>query len=106
MNIQALINDKVSQALEAAGAPAGSPAAVRQSAKPQFGDYQANGVMGVAKQLGTNPREFAQKVLDVLELDGIASKPKSQVRALSTFSLVKSSSLNKPMPHWQMHASA
>lgn len=74
MNIQALINDKVSQALEAAGAPAGSPAAVRQSAKPQFGDYQANGVMGVAKRLGTNPREFAQKVLDVLNLDGIASK--------------------------------
>ncbi len=74
MNIQALINDKVSQALEAAGAPVGSPAAVRQSAKPQFGDYQANGVMGVAKKLGTNPREFAQKVLDVLDLDGIASK--------------------------------
>ncbi len=74
MNIQALINDKVSQALEAAGAPAGSPAAVRQSAKPQFGDYQANGVMGVSKKLGTNPREFAQKVLDVLDLDGIASK--------------------------------
>ncbi|PJC85370.1 arginine--tRNA ligase [Vibrio sp. HA2012] len=74
MNIQALINDKVSQALETAGAPAGSPAAVRQSAKPQFGDYQANGVMGVAKKLGTNPREFAQKVLDVLDLDGIASK--------------------------------
>nr|WP_234427322.1 MULTISPECIES: arginine--tRNA ligase [Vibrio] len=69
-----MINDKVSQALEAAGAPAGSPAAVRQSAKAQFGDYQANGIMGVAKQLGTNPREFAQKVLDVLDLDGIASK--------------------------------
>ncbi|MEJ2762644.1 arginine--tRNA ligase [Photobacterium sp. MCCC 1A19761] len=74
MNIQALINDKVSQALEAAGAPAGSPAAVRQSAKAQFGDYQANGVMGVAKKLGTNPREFAQKVIDVLDLDGIADK--------------------------------
>ncbi|GAL05419.1 arginyl-tRNA synthetase [Photobacterium aphoticum] len=74
MNIQALINDKVSQALEAAGAPAGSPAAVRQSAKAQFGDYQANGVMGVAKQLGTNPREFAQKVIDQLDLDGIAEK--------------------------------
>ncbi|WP_261872889.1 arginine--tRNA ligase [Vibrio rarus] len=74
MNIQALINDKVSQALEAAGAPAGSPAAVRQSAKAQFGDYQANGVMGVAKRLGTNPREFAQKVLEHLDLDGIASK--------------------------------
>lgn len=74
MNIAALINDKVSKALEAAGAPAGSPAAVRQSAKAQFGDYQANGVMGVAKKLGMNPREFAQKVIDVLDLDGIASK--------------------------------
>jgi arginyl-tRNA synthetase len=74
VNIQSLINDKVSQALEAAGAPAGSPAAVRQSAKPQFGDYQANGVMGVAKKLGINPREFAQKVLDTLDLEGIASK--------------------------------
>ncbi|MDA9556849.1 arginine--tRNA ligase [Vibrio sp.] len=74
MNIQALINEKVSQALEAAGAPAGSPAAVRQSAKAQFGDYQANGVMGVAKKLGTNPREFAQKVIDVLDLGDIASK--------------------------------
>lgn len=74
MNIAALINDKVSQALEAAGAPAGSPAAVRPSAKAQFGDYQANGVMGVAKKLGMNPREFAQKVTDVLDLDGIASK--------------------------------
>ncbi|MCF7354417.1 arginine--tRNA ligase [Vibrio sp. CK2-1] len=74
MNIAALINDKVSKALEAAGAPAGSPATVRQSAKAQFGDYQANGVMGVAKKLGMNPREFAQKVIDVLDLDGIASK--------------------------------
>ncbi|MFV0575631.1 MAG: arginine--tRNA ligase [Vibrio sp.] len=74
MNIAALLNDKVSQALEAAGAPAGSPAAVRQSAKAQFGDYQANGVMGVAKKLGMNPREFAQKVLDVLDLDGVAIK--------------------------------
>ncbi len=74
MNIQALINDRVASALVAAGAPEGSPAAVRQSAKAQFGDYQANGVMGVAKRLGTNPREFAQKVLEHLDLDGIAEK--------------------------------
>ncbi|OEE67973.1 arginine--tRNA ligase [Enterovibrio norvegicus FF-33] len=74
MNIQALLNEKVSAAMVAAGAPEGSPAAVRQSAKPQFGDYQANGIMGVAKKLGGNPRDFAQKVLDALDLDGIASK--------------------------------
>lgn len=73
VNIQALINDRVSQAIEAAGAPAGTPALVRQSAKAQFGDYQQRHY-GAAKQLGTNPREFAQKVLDVLNLEGIASK--------------------------------
>ncbi len=74
MNIQALLSDKISAAMLAAGAPEGSPAAVRQSAKTQFGDYQANGIMGVAKKLGTNPRDFAQKVLDKLDLTGIASK--------------------------------
>ena len=36
--------------------------------KPQFGDYQANGIMAAAKKLGLNPREFAQKVLDNAQL--------------------------------------
>jgi arginyl-tRNA synthetase len=74
VNIQSLLNDKVAQALEAAGAPAGSNAAVRQSAKAQFGDYQANGIMGAAKQLGKNPREFAQAVIDNLDLSEMAEK--------------------------------
>lgn len=74
MNIQALLSDKVTQALVAAGAPANSEALVRQSAKAQFGDYQANGVMGAAKKLGIAPRQLAEQVLTHLELDGIASK--------------------------------
>jgi arginyl-tRNA synthetase (EC 6.1.1.19) len=74
VNIQSLLNEKVSAAMVAAGAPEGTPAAVRQSAKPQFGDYQANGVMGAAKKIGTNPREFAQKVLDALDLGEMASR--------------------------------
>src|SRR3712207_9345952 len=57
-----------------AGAEQGVEPAVRQSGKPQFGDYQANGIMGAAKKLGLNPREFAQKVLDNLDLNGIAEK--------------------------------
>lgn len=47
---------------------------VRQSSKAQFGDYQANGIMGAAKKLGINPREFAQKVLDNLDFTGTADK--------------------------------
>ena len=74
MNIQALISDKVSQALIAAGAPADCDAMVRQSAKAQFGDYQAHGVMAAAKRLGMAPRQLAEKVLEHLDLGAIASK--------------------------------
>jgi len=74
VNIQALLSEKVSQALIAAGAPADCEPQVRQSAKVQFGDYQANGVMAVAKKLGMPPRQLAELVLTHLDLNGIASK--------------------------------
>ncbi|QIS50897.1 arginine--tRNA ligase [Klebsiella variicola] len=74
MNIQALLSEKVSQALIAAGAPADCEPQVRQSAKVQFGDYQANGVMAVAKKLGMAPRQLAEQVLSHLDLNGIANK--------------------------------
>ncbi|WP_226570678.1 arginine--tRNA ligase [Mangrovibacter yixingensis] len=74
MNIQALLSDKVSQALIAAGASTDCEPQVRQSAKVQFGDYQANGVMAQAKKLGMPPRQLAEKVIENLDLTGIASK--------------------------------
>ncbi|ORM57868.1 arginine--tRNA ligase [Pantoea rodasii] len=74
MNIQALLSDKVGQAMVAAGAPADCEPQVRQSAKVQFGDYQANGIMAVAKKLGQAPRQLAEQVIQHLDLDGIASK--------------------------------
>ncbi|HFW5272320.1 TPA: arginine--tRNA ligase [Salmonella enterica subsp. enterica serovar Bullbay] len=74
MNIQAILSEKVSQAMIAAGAPADCEPQVRQSAKVQFGDYQANGMMAVAKKLGMAPRQLAEQVLTHLDLSGIASK--------------------------------
>ncbi|MFP2827149.1 arginine--tRNA ligase [Citrobacter braakii] len=74
MNIQALLSEKVSQAMIAAGAPADCEPQVRQSAKVQFGNYQANGMMAVAKKLGMAPRQLAEQVLTHLDLNGIASK--------------------------------
>ncbi|EOE6915496.1 arginine--tRNA ligase [Cronobacter turicensis] len=74
MNIQALLSEKVSQALIAAGAPADCEPQVRQSARAQFGDYQANGVMAIAKKLGMPPRQFAEQALANLDLTGIAAK--------------------------------
>ncbi|WP_159567552.1 arginine--tRNA ligase [Budvicia diplopodorum] len=74
MNIQALLSDKITQALIAAGAPSDCEAQVRQSAKSQFGDYQANGIMSVAKKLGLPPRQLAEQVLTHLDLSPIANK--------------------------------
>ncbi|MBI2379713.1 MAG: arginine--tRNA ligase [Gammaproteobacteria bacterium] len=74
MHIQAFLDAQFSAALAAAGAPAGTPAAVRPSAKREFGDYQANGVMGAAKALKLNPRELAQKVVEALGQPGFAEK--------------------------------
>ena len=72
MNIQQFLDEKISAALVAAGAPAGTSAIVRPSAKREFGDYQANGVMGAAKALKLNPRELAQKVVDSLAGESFA----------------------------------
>ncbi|SEQ31974.1 arginine--tRNA ligase [Basfia succiniciproducens] len=74
MNIQWILSDKIKRAMIAAGAEQNAEPLVRQSGKPQFGDYQANGIMGAAKKLGLNPREFAQKVLEQVDLSDIAEK--------------------------------
>ncbi|MGK2946865.1 MAG: arginine--tRNA ligase [Candidatus Malihini olakiniferum] len=74
MNIQALLSKKVSQALVAAGSPNGTDPQVCQSAKSQFGDYQVNGVMAVAKKIGLPSRQLAETVMHHLALDGIVAK--------------------------------
>lgn len=74
MNISQLLSEEVSQAMIAAGLPEDTNPAISLSNRPQFGDYQANGVMGAAKKLKTNPRELATKVVEHLHLDDIADK--------------------------------
>ncbi|MFC1170663.1 arginine--tRNA ligase [Pasteurella multocida] len=74
MNIQSILSHKIQQAMIASGADTQSDALVRQSAKVQFGDYQANGIMAAAKKLGRNPREFAQQVIEQLDLSEITEK--------------------------------
>ncbi|AYO33016.1 arginine--tRNA ligase [Haemophilus influenzae] len=74
MNIQSILSDKIKQAMILTGSDQSCDALIRQSGKPQFGDYQANGIMAAAKKLGLNPREFAQKVLDNAQLSDIAEK--------------------------------
>lgn len=73
MTISQLLSQRVEAALAAAGA-VGAPAVIQASSKPEFGDFQANGVMGAAKAAKTNPRELAAKVVAALDLAGIADK--------------------------------
>ncbi|MCZ6712080.1 MAG: arginine--tRNA ligase [Gammaproteobacteria bacterium] len=71
MNVRALIGHRIEKALtKASGSP--SPALVQPASRPDFGDYQANGVMGAAKRMGGNPRELATQVAALAELDDIA----------------------------------
>lgn len=74
MNIKQLLAEKATAAIIAAGLPEDTNPALTQSTRPQFGDYQINGAMGAAKKLKTNPRELAQKLIDNLDLEGIADK--------------------------------
>ncbi len=74
MNISQLLDQKISLAMQQASAPDNAPSVIKPSNRPEFGDYQANGVMGAAKQLKMNPRELAGKVLENLDLAGIAEK--------------------------------
>jgi arginyl-tRNA synthetase len=54
---------------------AGVEAGVRASANPQFGDYQANFAMALAKRLGEKPRDLAQRVVGAVALGEIAEAP-------------------------------
>src|SRR5690606_30786283 len=59
--LEALISATITQV---AGVEA--RALVNPSSRPEFGDYQANGVMAVAKQMKKNPRELAADVVAAL----------------------------------------
>ena len=50
------------------------PMSVTESKKPEFGDYQFNGAMALAKKLGKNPRQIAQEIIDNLDTTNILLK--------------------------------
>lgn len=75
MNLKKYLDREFESGLRTLGA-ADAPAVVKQASKPEFGHYQANGVMGAAKKQKSNPRELAQSLLDLIEkskeLTGVA----------------------------------
>ena len=71
MHIKALLSERIEAAFDAMGLE--GPAVVQSASRPEFGDYQANGVMGAAKRAKLNPRDVAADVIERVDLTGIAS---------------------------------
>ena len=71
MHIRSLLSQRIEAAFTALGLS--GQALLQSASRPEFGDYQANGVMAAAKRAGKNPHEVAQAVIDAIDLDGIAS---------------------------------
>jgi len=60
--------DKIGDAAAAAAVPFGiKDAMVTPATKAEFGDYQCNAAMGLAKNLGMSPRDCATKIIDGLQ---------------------------------------
>jgi arginyl-tRNA synthetase len=74
MNLQTLLLAKFKAALVTIGAPENSPAPMSRSTRPEFGEYQFNGAMSLAKVLRQKPRDIAQKIVDNVLLEGIVEK--------------------------------
>jgi len=50
-------------------------AIVQQTTDARFGDYQANGIMALAKKIKTSPRQLAERVVEKLDLSDICQEP-------------------------------
>ena len=68
MNLQHFLAEKFNQAAVAIGASADSSLPLSRSTRPEFGHYQFNGAMALAKTMKLAPRDVAQKIIDALEL--------------------------------------
>jgi len=78
--VQQQLQEKVNTALQSVLAGASSEVAadvlqVVPCANPQFGDYQFNGALPLAKAQRTNPRALAQNIVAQLDVAGISEPP-------------------------------
>ncbi len=69
-----ILEERISAAMETVTHQSGCKAIVRPTQDPKFGDYQANGIMGAAKRLKTNPRKLADEVVHAVDLGDLCSE--------------------------------
>jgi arginyl-tRNA synthetase len=70
-----ILNDRIGQAMARVTGRQDCAAIVRPATDPRFGDYQANGIMALAKQIKTNPRKLAESVVAQLDISDICEPP-------------------------------
>jgi len=73
MKLKSQLDQIIKEAFVHAGIEA-EPMAVTEAGKPEFGDYQFNGAMALAKKLGKNPRQIAQEIMEKIDTTGLISK--------------------------------
>jgi arginyl-tRNA synthetase len=70
-----ILEERISAAMAATAGREDCAAIVRPATDAKFGDYQANGIMGLAKKLKTNPQKLAEEVVKNLDLSDICKLP-------------------------------
>lgn len=73
MKLHQILSGSIQQAFDRCDL-SDEPIHLQPASKPEFGDYQINGIMAAAKKRKLNPRELAQKVVEQLQFDGVAQK--------------------------------
>ncbi len=70
-----ILEDRITAAMAAVTAHQDCAAIVKPSTDSKFGDYQANGVMALAKKVKANPRKLAEDVVNNLDVSDICLPP-------------------------------
>ncbi len=73
MKLKTALDQIIEEAFSQAGIEA-APMSVTEAGKPEFGDYQFNGAMALAKQLGKNPRQIAAEIMEKIDTTDIISQ--------------------------------
>ncbi|RUM76087.1 MAG: arginine--tRNA ligase [Sulfurovum sp.] len=74
MKIKSQLTQIIKQALSDASIAHETDIIISDTTKPEFGDYQFNGIMKVAKMLKKNPREIATTVVEHIDTTGMIAK--------------------------------
>ncbi len=70
-----ILEERITAAMGVVAGSKDCAAIVKPAKDAKFGDYQANGVMGLAKKLKANPRKLAEQVVENLDLGDICEPP-------------------------------